>query len=127
MTKHISCDCKCKCNSTTYSNQKCNNKTCRCECKSHHKYEKYYSWNPSTCICENSKYLKSIGDTSVIVYDEFIFVLDIVSTNMTNTIATSVSINFYNEDVRYKIDCYGLHAVLLTIMLILIVTIICYH
>ena len=27
---------------------------------------------------------------------------------MTNTIATSVSINFYNEDVRYKIDCYGL-------------------
>ena len=88
MTKRISCDCKCKCNSTTYSNQKYNNKTCHCECKSHHKYEKYYSWNPSTWICENSKYLKSIGDTSVIVYDEIISVLDIVSTNMTNTIAT---------------------------------------
>ena len=72
MTKRISCDCKCKCNSTTYSNQKYNNKTCQCECKSHHKYEKYYSWNPSTWICENSKYLKSIGDTSVIVYYEII-------------------------------------------------------
>ena len=88
MTKRISCDGKCKCNSTTYSNQKYNNKTCQCECKSHHKYEKYYSWNPSTWICENSKYSKSIGDTSVIVYDEIISVLDIVSTNMTNTIAT---------------------------------------
>ena len=27
---------------------------------------KNYSWNPRTCICENSKYQKSIDDTSVI-------------------------------------------------------------
>ena len=31
-----------------------------------------YSCNPSTCICENSKYLKSIDDTSVTEYDELL-------------------------------------------------------
>ena len=40
---------------------------------------KSYSWNPSTCICENSKHLISIE-----------YVLDIVSTQITNTIATNV-------------------------------------
>ena len=34
--------------------------------------QKSYSGNPSTCICENSKYLKSIADTSVITRDEII-------------------------------------------------------
>ena len=27
--------------------------------------KKDYSWNSSACICENSKYLKSIANTSV--------------------------------------------------------------
>ena len=40
-------------------------------CKNHHKYKKDCSWNPSACICENSKYLKSIADTSVIMCDKF--------------------------------------------------------
>ena len=40
---------------------------------------KGYSWNPSTCICENSKHLISIE-----------YVLDIASTQITNTIATNV-------------------------------------
>ena len=47
---------------------------------------KGYNWNPSKCICENSKYLKSVADTSVITCDKIIFV-------MTNTIARNVSIN----------------------------------
>ena len=43
-----------------------------------------YSWNPSICICENSKYLKSIADTSLIECDEIITVMDIASTKKTN-------------------------------------------
>ena len=67
MTEHISCDCKCKFNSTTCnSKQKWNNKTFQCECKNYCSCKKGCCWNPSRCICENSKYLKSIVDTSVI-------------------------------------------------------------
>ena len=33
-----------------------------------------------TCICENSKYLKSIADTSVNECDKIVIVMDIVST-----------------------------------------------
>ena len=29
------------------------------------KCEKSYCWNPNPCICKNSKYLKSVADTSV--------------------------------------------------------------
>ena len=66
MTEYISCDFECKFNSTTsHSNQEWNDKTCQCECKNYRKYKIDYSWNPSTCICKNSKYLKSIADTSV--------------------------------------------------------------
>ena len=94
MAKHISYDCKYKYNSTTFiSNQKWTNETCQCKCKNYHKFKKDYSWNPSACICENSKYLKSIADTLVIACDEFIFVMDIVSTKMTKTIATNVTKN----------------------------------
>ena len=50
------------------------------------------------------------------------------STKKTNTIATNVtstaSINWHSKKVR---GCYILHTVLLAIILILIVTIICYH
>ena len=86
LTKHIPCDCKCKFNSTTCnSNQNWNSKACQCECR-------HYIWNPSTCICENIKYLKSIADTSVIACAEIIFVMDIISTKMANTIAANVAI-----------------------------------
>ena len=34
----------------------------QCECKN---CEKDNSWSHSTCICENSKYLRSVADTSV--------------------------------------------------------------
>ena len=43
---------------------------------------------------------------------------------MTNPIATNESKNCHSKKVRY---CYILHAVLLVIRLLLIITIICYH
>ena len=50
---------------------------------------------------------------------------------MTNTIATHVTsamlTNSDDKKIRYKIDCYILHTFLLKIMLLLIITIICYH
>ena len=54
-------------------------------------------------------------------------VMDIVSTEMTNTIATNVSTNSDGKKVRYKMDCYILHTVLLVITLSMKITIICYH
>ena len=128
MRKHISCDCKCKCNSRACNyNQKLNNKTCQWECKNYQKCKKDYTWNPSTCVCENSKYLKSIADTSVIACGKIVSVMDIASTKKTNTIATNMSIYCLSEKVRYKIDCYILHIVSLAIKLLLIITNICYH
>ena len=128
MTKHISCNCECKFISTTCnSNQKWDNETCQCECKNYHKCKKDYSSNPSICIYENSEYLKSIADTSVIVYDEIIDVMDIASIKVTNNIATStLSINSDGKNERYKIVCYILHTVLLVIILLLIIAIMCY-
>ena len=79
--------------------KKWNNKTCQCECKNYRECKKDYSWNPSASSCENSKYLKSIADTSVIESDEIITVMDIALTKNTNIIATNVtstaSINCY--------------------------------
>ena len=48
------------------------------------------SWNPNTCTYQDSKYLRSIADNSVVDCDKIITVMDIVSTKMTNTIATNV-------------------------------------
>ena len=64
---------------------------------------------------------------SVAECDEIILVMDIVSTKKTNTIATNVtstdSINCHSKKVS---GCYVLHTVLLAIILLLIITIICY-
>ena len=49
-----------------------------------------YSLNPSTCICENSKYLKSVADTSVTKFDESVIVINNLSTKKTNAITTNV-------------------------------------
>ena len=59
--------------------------------KNYHKGEKDYSWNPSTCICENSKYSKSVADTSVTRGDEILIVVDNLSRKKKNTIATNVT------------------------------------
>ena len=90
-------------NSTTCSsNQTWKNKTCQCECKKCCNCKKDYSCNPNS-ICENSNYLKVIVDTWVIACDNIIFVMNTVSTKMTNAIAT----------------------ISLAIILLLIITIIC--
>ena len=89
--------------------------------------KKDYSWNLSTYICENSKYLKSIADTLVIACDEIISAMDIISTSVTNTIGATVSIYSDDKKVRFKVDCYILHTVLLVIILLLIITISCCH
>ena len=64
-----------------------------------------YSWKPKTCICENSKYLKHIVDYSVIPFDEIMYVMDVVSTNITNTISThmkNITATYSDgEKVRY--------------------------
>ena len=128
MTEHISCDCKCKFNIRTCNSKQKWNKTCQCECKNYFKCGKDYSWNPSTCICQNSKFLRSVADSSVTECDEIVIAMDIVSTKKTNTIATNItntaSINCHCKKVR---DCYILHTVLLVTILPLIITIICYH
>ena len=86
---------------TCNSNQKWNNEPCQCECRNYRNCKKDYNWNPRAYICENSKYLKSIADTSVMACDEIISVMDIAptkktNTKMTNTIATNMSMNFYS-------------------------------
>ena len=67
----------------------------------------------------------------MIVRDEIITVMDIVLTKMTNAITANDTINAsitcHSEKVRCKIDCQSLHTILLEIILILIITIICYH
>ena len=77
MVKHISCNWKCAFNSTTWnSNQKWNNKTCQRDCKNYRNCRKDYSWNPSRYTCENSKYLRSLVNTSMIACNEIIYVMD---------------------------------------------------
>ena len=105
MIEHISFDCKWKFNSTTCnSNQKWNNKTCQCECKNYHKCKNDYSWIPSTCICKNSKYLKSVANTSVTECDGIVIGIDNVPTKKTNTVAinamNTASINCHSKKVR---------------------------
>ena len=119
---------KCKFNSTRCnSDQKWNNETCQCECKNYRKCQNGYSWNSSIYICENSEHLKSIADTLVITCDEAVSVTDIELTKNENTVATNVTKNCQSKKVRYKIDIYILHSVLLAIILLLIITNICYH
>ena len=67
----------------------------------------------------------------MIACNEVISVIDIVSTKKANTISTNVtrivSINCYSKKVRNNIDFGILHTALLMILLLLIITIICYH
>ena len=67
--------------------------------------------NPNTCICENSRYLKSIADTLIILCDEIINGTDSVSTNVANTISTNVMstvwINFDDKNVTCEKSNYS--------------------
>ena len=77
--------------------------------KNFHKCEKGYSWN-------------------LFILDEIVIVMKNLSTEKINIIATNVtstaSINCHSKKVR---SFYVLHIVLLAIILLLIVTIICYQ
>ena len=57
--------------------------------------------------------------------------MDIVSTNLTIIILKNVTstmlTNSGDKKVRYKMDCYTLHTVLLVIILLFIIAITCYH
>ena len=76
--------------------------------------------------CANSKYLKSIADTSVT--DENTIVMDTVSTKKKNTTATNVAINVSMNCHSKRVgNCYILHRVLIVIILLLIIIIICYY
>ena len=59
--------------------------------------------------------------------DEITSNMDILSTKKTNTIATNMPINRYSGKVRYIIDCHIFHTASLTIILLLIIPIFCYH
>ena len=53
--------------------------------------QKSHGPNTSTYLCEISRYLKSFIDDSLIVYDEIISIVDIVSINVTNVVSTNVT------------------------------------
>ena len=97
--------------------------------------KKVYIWNLATCSCENVEYLASTIQDSVITCDEIIDDANSVSINVPTNVmsATSTSVkstastNFHDKKVRYKMDCYILHTVLLVVILLFIITIICYH
>ena len=57
----------------------------------------------------------------MITCDDIIHAMVIESTKITNTTSTNVSINSGDKKVRYKIDCYIFHTVLLLIILLLII------
>ena len=58
---------------------------------------------------------------------EIIYAMDTASTKMTNIEATNVSINSNDKNIKYEIDWYILHTVLLAIILLLIIAIIYYN
>ena len=52
---------------------------------------KNHSWNPNACIFENDKYLKCTADTLVSEYNKIKNAKTNISTNVTNTIPTSMT------------------------------------
>ena len=94
--------------------------------KNYHKSKKSYSLNPTTCIFKNSKYLKTIADTSVAECNEIIISMDIVSTKKANTILTNVTSTASTNCKEVRDGCI-LDKVLLAIILLLRNVIICYY
>ena len=70
-------------------------------------------------------YFRSIADTSVMVCDEIISVMGIVSTKTTINIATRKVLATIK--IRHKINCYILHTVLLAMILLLLIATVCYQ
>ena len=88
--------------------------------KKNHTCGKDYLWNSSACSCENGGYLESIIANSILLPIT-------VSCSVTMNAANTASINSDGETIRYKMDCYILHKILLVVILLFIIVIICYH
>ena len=92
--------------------------------KEHHSCNREYISYPTKCSCENIKYLASTIDDSGITCDEAINAGGSVSANVPTIVMITVSINamstasknFHKPKVRYKMDCYILHLVLLVVI-----------
>ena len=65
--------------------------------KKHNAWEKDYIWNSDACSCENVEYLASTYDDSVITSDENINDADILSTNVSTNVTSTVLKYFHKE------------------------------
>ena len=71
----------------------------------------------------------------MIAWDDIIFAMNIILTNMTNTVPTNmantlsinVSTNYDGKKVRYNMDCYILHSFLSVIILLFVIAIFYYY
>ena len=68
------------------------------------------------------KYLKSSFDETKITFNEIINV-----TNSTTSLTDTLPINSDDKNIRYKMDYYILHTVLLVIILLFLISFICCH
>ena len=68
------------------------------------------------------KYLKSSFDETKITFNEIINV-----TNSTTSLTDTLPINSDDKNIRYKMDYYILHTVLLVIILLFLIRFICCH
>ena len=75
---------------TCNSNRRWNNGKCQYKCQNYLKCKKGHIWSLNICIYENSKYVKSIADTSVITSDNIINATDSVWTTVTYSIPTNL-------------------------------------
>ena len=84
-------------------------------------------------ICENGKYLKIIADSSMIACNEIIHVtccryfINKRGKYYHIVCASTMLTNSDDKKIRCKMACYILHTALLVIILLFIITIICYH
>ena len=99
--KQISCKCKYKLNDRKCNSyQTWNDDKWRCECKSlkeRHICKIDYIWNTAAWTYKNGKYLASIINNSVIMYDEIISLVDSVTTNVPKNFICTVSMNVVNQ------------------------------
>ena len=126
--KCISCNCKCKFKKTTCnSKQIWNDETYKKEYRNGRKWKSIIVWILAQVFVRIVGIWQNVADTSVIECGDIFSAMNITSIKMANTVATNVIKNYHSKKVRYKSDCYILHAVLSVIILILIITNIWYH
>ena len=80
-----------------------------------------------TCSCENGEYLANCIDDFALMCDSIVNAADSITTNGSVKVMNSIPTNFRNKKVRFKMDCWILSTVLLLVILLFLITIICYH